>query len=136
MILKENEKIQCISLKEIDYTKEVQDFKLIEKPLTDKLKKIRVIEKVRSKDFIVGGSYSRLPLQREWIDNETFTIEESDGRGHIFQERTYKVIREKNVCPLCGSEDMEYPAISRKDNKTKICSACGQAEALKDFFKN
>ena len=26
-------------------------------------------------------------------------------------------------------------AISRKDNKTEICSACGTKEALADFFK-
>jgi len=26
-----------------------------------------------------------------------------------------------------------YPAISRKDNKTEICSDCGTAEALEDF---
>jgi hypothetical protein len=25
-------------------------------------------------------------------------------------------------------------AISRKDNKTEICSACGENEALADFF--
>ena len=28
------------------------------------------------------------------------------------------------------------PAISRKDNKTKICSKCGIGEALMDFIDN
>jgi hypothetical protein len=29
-----------------------------------------------------------------------------------------------------------YPgAISRKDNKTEICSQCGEDEAMEDFFR-
>jgi len=37
---------------------------------------------------------------------------------------------EKRICPRCGKEYIEVPAISRKDNKTEICSQCGLAEAL------
>lgn len=37
------------------------------------------------------------------------------------------------VCPICGKEYMEHPAISRKDNKTEVCPDCGMAEAMKDF---
>lgn len=40
----------------------------------------------------------------------------------------------KRVCPVCGKEYNEYPAISRKDNKTEICSLCGVAEALIDWI--
>jgi hypothetical protein len=36
-------------------------------------------------------------------------------------------------CPLCSNEVGDYPAISRKDNKTKICSDCGVSEALADY---
>lgn len=36
-------------------------------------------------------------------------------------------------CPLCGNQLGKYPAISREDNKTKICSNCGTLEALKIF---
>lgn len=28
---------------------------------------------------------------------------------------------------------MQYPALSRRDNKTEICSPCGQEEAMIDF---
>lgn len=35
------------------------------------------------------------------------------------------------ICPICGKEYMEHPAISRRDNKTEICSECGTHEALK-----
>lgn len=46
-------------------------------------------------------------------------------------------------CPTCDGQipNNETPgaysgAISRKDNSTEICSACGTQEALADFFKS
>lgn len=42
----------------------------------------------------------------------------------------------EKVCPICKQVYTGYPAISRKDNKTEICSSCGVAEALNDYFKN
>ena len=38
------------------------------------------------------------------------------------------------VCPLCKNEYEGYPALSRKDNKTEICSDCGVVEALSDYM--
>lgn len=40
------------------------------------------------------------------------------------------------ICPICGREYTDYPAISRRDNKTDICPDCGLQEALDDFFKH
>lgn len=37
------------------------------------------------------------------------------------------------VCPLCESVYTCYPAVSRRDNKTYICSLCGMDEAMQDF---
>lgn len=37
-------------------------------------------------------------------------------------------------CPICGKTYTQYPALSRKDNKTYICPDCGTAEAFEDFF--
>ena len=34
------------------------------------------------------------------------------------------------TCPRCGSKDMDYSALSRSDNKTNVCSDCGQWEAI------
>ena len=34
------------------------------------------------------------------------------------------------ICPICGKEYTDYPAISRKDNKTEICPRCGVMESL------
>lgn len=37
-------------------------------------------------------------------------------------------------CPICKKEFNNPPALSRKDNKTKICSECGLKEALDIAF--
>ena len=39
------------------------------------------------------------------------------------------------ICPVCGKEYTDYPALSRKDNKTEICKQCGIIEAM-NAFKN
>lgn len=46
------------------------------------------------------------------------------------------------VCPRCegwipnNEQPGAYPgALSRLDNKTEICSACGTAEAMEDYAK-
>jgi len=36
-------------------------------------------------------------------------------------------------CPRCGSDFDSFPALSRADNKTYICSKCGTGEALYDW---
>jgi len=38
------------------------------------------------------------------------------------------------VCPRCGNEYTGFPALSRVDNKTSICSPCGEEEGLDDFY--
>lgn len=40
------------------------------------------------------------------------------------------------LCPICNKELGQYPALSRQDNKTKICSECGMKEALQSFIKH
>lgn len=42
----------------------------------------------------------------------------------------FEIVR---VCPICGKTYKEPPSISRKDNKTEICSECGTAEALEAY---
>ena len=37
------------------------------------------------------------------------------------------------TCPICGKEDNEHPALSRKDNTTLICPDCGTREALESI---
>lgn len=40
-----------------------------------------------------------------------------------------------NKCPKCGGPLGERPALSRRDNKTDICSDCGTREAIEDVEK-
>ena len=44
-------------------------------------------------------------------------------------------MRKRRICQKCGGPMVGYPAISRKDNQTEICSTCGLKEAL-DAYKN
>jgi ribosomal protein L37AE/L43A len=37
-------------------------------------------------------------------------------------------------CPRCKRDYEEYPALSRVDNKTYICSKCGTEEGLFNFM--
>lgn len=39
------------------------------------------------------------------------------------------------ICPKCHRKYNGYPAISRRDNETEICSDCGVTEALEDMIK-
>jgi len=39
-------------------------------------------------------------------------------------------MKEVRICPTCGRLYYEEPALSRKDNKTLICSDCGTQEAM------
>lgn len=39
----------------------------------------------------------------------------------------------KNICPRCMNEYDGFPALSRRDNKTDICSGCGTEEAFIDY---
>ena len=41
--------------------------------------------------------------------------------------------KSKKICPSCKKVYTEYPAISRKDNKTLICSECGIKEIQEPF---
>ena len=38
--------------------------------------------------------------------------------------------RANRICPICGAEYAEIPAVSRVDNRTPICPTCGTREAL------
>lgn len=42
-------------------------------------------------------------------------------------------INQARVCPICEKVYTDYPATSRKDNKTEICPDCGTEEAIKSF---
>lgn len=46
-----------------------------------------------------------------------------------------KTRQKRRKCPKCGKYYVGYPALSREDNKTEICSRCGVLEALIIYIK-
>ena len=52
----------------------------------------------------------------------------------LMLEKGWNQMNKKTKCPRCERKYRGYPALSRKDNKTEICSDCGVAEALSDFI--
>ena len=53
----------------------------------------------------------------------------------LLEESLAEVMKEEALdCPRCGKELDQFPALSRVDNKTDICSPCGTEEALDDYF--
>lgn len=42
-------------------------------------------------------------------------------------------VRVPQTCPLCGIEYHDVPALSRKDNATKICPDCACRQALESI---
>ena len=45
-------------------------------------------------------------------------------------------IKKTLICPICGREYTDYPALSRRDNTTEICPDCGLNEAFEDFVNS
>jgi hypothetical protein len=37
------------------------------------------------------------------------------------------------ICPACQKEYTGFPAVSRTDNATSICSPCGESQALEGY---
>tara|TARA_Y100000310_G_C20567354_1_gene756198 strand:- start:721 stop:1086 length:366 start_codon:yes stop_codon:yes gene_type:complete len=59
-------------------------------------------------------------------------------RNKLERGRKDEPLTKNELCPRCKKYCINktrgmYPAISRRDNKTEICSDCGTAEALFDF---
>lgn len=67
--------------------------------------------------------------------------------GNVLEGRIVKGVFSgllEHTCPLCGGVYTDYPALSRVDSETEICSGCGVREALipqnaesfKELWKN
>ena len=62
-------------------------------------------------------------IEIQWDTGSTLSL--------IPGEDSFVVIQ--RICPVCGSRYKEYPALSRRDAQTEICSRCEMREALEDF---
>lgn len=58
-----------------------------------------------------------------------------DPSGSAYARYSGLVIEEQEMfqCSNCGGKFIGHPAISRKDNKSPVCSQCGLVEAVNDF---
>ena len=57
------------------------------------------------------------------------------GTLEDFKTITDYEIKVWELCPKCEEHYCDEPALSRRDNKTEICSNCGIVEALEDLRK-
>jgi hypothetical protein len=71
-------------------------------------------------------------------------LEDSDIVGYVERELGRATCDEEEdeidrrwtsiqTCPTCHQHYTGYPALSRKDNATDICSDCGTREALEEY---
>ena len=85
-----------------------------------------------AKSFCLDYGYSEQAPNFEWETAKT-TLDS----GKVLQT-PFAFIRKRTAlpkCPCCGASIPEgTEALSRYDNKTSICSACGTREALEDYF--
>lgn len=66
--------------------------------------------------------------------NEAMMFDSTDSVEEAYSEVSHATFKIYPVCPICGEDYSDPPAISRKDNKSKICPNCGTGEALMDFI--
>lgn len=69
--------------------------------------------------------------QYKWLQKEAKKRDRS--MAYIIREILEKQVSNPRICPKCGNQIIGYPALSREDNKTEICSNCGTKEALQEF---
>ena len=60
----------------------------------------------------------------EWEYGDTY-VNDILIEAHAYQVRE---------CPTCKDWYKDYPALSRRDNKTEICPQCGTDEAMEDYI--
>lgn len=53
--------------------------------------------------------------------------------GDVYVSEILNDVKGIPLCPKCKDILVGYPAISRRDNVTEICSNCGTQEALEDY---
>ena len=84
-----------------------------------------------------GKKYDDLENKNNISNNEVKKIDNTNSLTNDLENKEINsyMPKEKKKCPNCGRYMVGYPAISRKDNKTEICSTCGLLEALDAYKK-
>ena len=128
----DNCQIEKLSLKELkshfdDYSKCEDKWTLMSEDSIEKLKTIfkslrEVVKQLHPEEYY--------PIYEE----EVFLNRLRLGQTVEDMYNVYRIRTSLEKCPYCGSSIFEGTfAISRRDNKTIICSNCGMKEAIEDF---
>lgn len=105
---------------------------MIEKYIIKGLVKGQVVYFVKFENSIMFGTDFKVRVMSETLSGATLfedTLQAEDICYELGSD--FKIYP---VCPRCHKEYTSHPAISRKDNKTRICSDCGTQEAMFDFI--
>lgn len=97
-------------------------------------------------NFVIKGFWDNEPVYYQKIDGVVFgkipvvklttsiddatLFEDAESAEKEFENVSNNIFKIYPVCPICGEDYDGHPAISRKDNKTKICPNCGIGEAV------
>lgn len=65
--------------------------------------------------------------------NNKSNNQNQDNEKIIYYNNTQYDNETKKVCPKCKKVYIGYPATSREDNKTLICTECGMKEIQEPF---
>ena len=68
--------------------------------------------------------------------DEAMLFDSTDAVQEAYEKVSHVNFKIYPVCPICGEAYSEPPAISRKGNKSKICSKCGIRKTLEIFEIN
>lgn len=128
----DNCQIEKLSLEEVkrnfdDFSKCEDKWTLMPEDSIEKLKTIfqalrEVVEQLHPEEYY--------PIYEE----EVFLNRLRLGQTVEDMYNVYRVKTTLDKCPICGASIFEGTfAISRRDNKTEICSNCGMKEAVEDF---
>lgn len=82
--------------------------------------------------IVKNPKYEKPVYQWSSLKEDAITYESKTKAEQVARQGAGNVVAHK-ACPQCHGLMSDHPALSRKDNKTKICTRCGIKEALADF---
>ena len=89
----------------------------------------------RTSDMVPRAEYQALQNSTAEKISDLQTELRQKGEYIANLERQARDRSAAHICPVCGRQFFETPAISRRDESMKICSVCAATEALEDAQK-
>ena len=89
----------------------------------------------RTSDMVSRTEYQNLQNSTAEKISDLQTELRQKGEYIANLERQARDRSAAHICPVCGRQFFETPAISRRDESMKICSVCAATEALEDAQK-